>query len=452
MSTVAAIGTPIGKGGVSMIRISGESAHLVAESVFRAVNEKRFSEKLCGRTYYGRFFDGDGFFDDGLTILYSAKNSFTGEESAELFCHGGLLVTRRLLEAVLTAGAEPAGPGEFTKRAFINGRISLTGAEAIGGIIDAVSPRHLEVAAGQAAGSLSAKIGEIEKKLVRLCASVYAFIDYPDEDMTDVTVEEMKPILSGVLSQLNTLLSTRNYGKAISDGLSVAIVGKPNTGKSSLLNLLCREDRAIVTDVAGTTRDVITERVMLGDLVLNLSDTAGIRDSGDVIEQMGIQKSIGSLKNAELVMAVFDCSRSRDAEDDRIIAAIDECGKRDSTLCIMNKNDLSDSFGAPPFKNCLYLSAKDGDCLDMLAEKIKQTAAIAPVDRDAEIITNARQFSALKKAALAVESALEALESFTQDVACMDIERALAALDEADGRSVSEEIVNEIFSHFCVGK
>ena len=452
MSTVAAIGTPHGKGGVSMIRITGENSHAVVSAVFAPANKKRFEKKLTGVTYYGRFFDKDSFFDDGIAVLYGEGHSYTGEQSAELYCHGGLLVTQRLLEAVFDAGAEPAGRGEFTKRAFINGKITLTKAEAVGGIIDAVSPKYLEVSANQASGSLSKKISEISKELVGIAASVYAYIDYPDEDMTDMTVEEMKQKLEKAESSLSSLIKTRNYGKAISDGINVSIVGKPNTGKSSLLNLLCREDRAIVTDIAGTTRDVITEKVSLDDMILNLSDTAGIREGGDGIEKIGMERSLRSLSDAELVLAVFDASKPMDKDDEAIVKSIKESGREDVTVCIMNKQDISECQFESPFCRYVEMSARTGEGLDRLTEEIKKLAGAFEIDKDSEIITNARQFYALSKAHDAVKDALSSLEGFTQDIAGMDIERAIEALDEADGRRVTEEIVNEIFSHFCVGK
>ncbi len=452
MSTIAAIGTPYGKGGVAMIRISGEDAFDVAEKIFIPASKERFAKKLHGTVYYGSFCDEKGIFDDGICILFESPRSFTGENVAELYCHGGMLVTQNLLSAALKNGATMAGAGEFTRRAFINGKISLTQAEAIGGIIDSKSERHLRVASKQANGSLSRALSEIYDELRVLAASVYAFIDYPDEDMTDVSVEEMRVRLMKTKSSLERLKSSHTYGRAISEGIVTAIVGKPNTGKSSLLNCLCGEERAIVTDIAGTTRDVVTETVRLGDMILRLSDTAGIRESADTVEKIGIEKSKKAIGEAGLVLAVFDSSRPLDADDEKLITAIKESGQSEKTVCIVNKTDISDETFELPFEKVIKISALNGEGIDALVETVSRMFGAGEISENDEIVINARQCAAVANAAEAVGSAIDSLDGFTQDIAGMDIERALASIAEADGRSVSEDIVNEIFSRFCVGK
>lgn len=453
MSTIAAIGTPHGKGGVAMIRISGEGAFEVAERIFVPTSEERFAKRLHGSVYYGAFRDEGGVFDDGICILFRSPSSFTGENVCELYCHGGLLVTQKLLSAALKNGARMALPGEFTRRAFINGKMSLTQAEAIGGIIDAVSEKHLSVSASQANGSLSRALGAIYDELKLLAASVYAYIDYPDEDMTDVSVPEMKKTLIGIKARLDRLAGSHTYGKAISEGIRTAIVGKPNTGKSSLLNTLCGEERAIVTDIAGTTRDVVTETVRLGDIILRLSDTAGIRESEDTVERIGIERSIAAISDASLVLAVFDLSRPIDDDDKRLISAIIESGKESKTVCILNKSDVAaNCCHELPFERKVTVSALNNVGVDALVETVASMFGAGEIDENDEIVVNARQCAAVMNAANAVGSAIEALDGFTQDIAGMDIELALSAIAEADGRQVSEDIVNEIFSHFCVGK
>lgn len=453
MSTIAAIGTPHGKGGVAMVRISGSEAFEVAKRVFVPANKPRFESQLHGSVYYGSFRDEKGIFDDGICILFKSPSSFTGEDVCELYCHGGLLVTQKLLAAALKNGARMALAGEFTRRAFINGKMSLTQAEAIGGIIDSVSEKHLTVSANQANGSLSRALGEIYDELKLLAASVYAYIDYPDEDMTDITVPEMKQTLIKIKARLDRLAGSHTYGRAISEGIKTAIVGKPNTGKSSLLNLLCGEERAIVTDIAGTTRDIVTETVRLGDIILRLSDTAGIRESDDTVEKIGIGRSIGAISEADLVLAVFDLSRPIDDDDKRLISAIIESGKQSKTVCILNKSDIaSGSCHKLPFERALSISAKNNEGIELLVDTVGEMFGAGEIGENDEIIVNARQCAAVANAANAVGSAIEALEGFTQDIAGMDIEIALAAIAEADGRQVSEDIVNEIFSHFCVGK
>ncbi len=454
MSTIAAIGTPHGKGGVAMIRISGQDAFDVAKRIFVPASPERFKAELHGRTYYGSFSDEKGIFDDGICVLFRAPNSFTGENVAELYCHGGILVTQKLLAAALKNGAVMAGAGEFTRRAFINGKLSLTQAEAIGGIIDSKSEKHLEVSAKQANGSLSRHLSAIYDELRLLAASVYAFIDYPDEDMTDVTVDEMRNQLVDVKNRLDRLANSHTYGRAISEGIATAIVGKPNTGKSSLLNVLCGEERAIVTDIAGTTRDVVTETVRLGDMILRLSDTAGIRESEDTVEKIGIERSKKALEEANLILAVFDLSRPFDDDDKRIVDAIIAADKVEKTVCILNKSDIScdNAYQDLAFAKKIVISARNREGIDELVDTVSLMFGAGEIGENDEIVVNARQCAAVVNASNAVGNAIEALDSFTQDIAGMDIEQALSALAEADGRTVNEDIVNEIFSHFCVGK
>ncbi len=452
MDTIAAIGTPHGKGGVAMVRISGDTAFDVAERIFAPAAPERFAKKEQSRAYYGSFRDENGIFDDGLCLVFRAPHSFTGENVAELYCHGGLLVTQKLLEAALKAGARLARPGEFTRRAFIGGRISLTQAEAIGGLIEAKSEKYLRVSARQASGTLAAALAGYYETLRGIAASVYAFIDYPDEDMTDIPVPEMRKRIDSVREGLLRLSRTHEYGTAISEGIKTALIGKPNTGKSSVLNMLCGSDRAIVTDIAGTTRDVITETVKCGDVLLRLSDTAGIRDGADDIERIGVEKSLECIGEAELIFAVFDLSRPLDGGDFALIEEIKRRGKADRVICLMNKSDIDSGSVKPPFEKAVRISALCGEGREDIAAAVAEMFGGADIGENEEIITNARQNAAIVNAAAALADAAAALDGFTQDIAGMDIERAMGYLGEADGRTVGEDIVNEIFSHFCVGK
>ena len=289
-------------------------------------------------------------------------------------------------------------------------------------------------------------------KLTHLAASVYAYIDYPDEDLRDVSSDEMKETLLSVREEILRLIGTHRYGQAISEGINTVIVGKPNTGKSSVLNSLIGYDRAIVTDIAGTTRDVVTEQIRLGDLLLNLSDTAGIHESGDLIENIGITKSKEALNNAELVLAVFDGSKPLDSEDSGILEQISLAGKEDCTVCLLNKSDLGIVVPNLPFGREIIFSAAEGIGKDKLEQEIGNLFGEGNISSLGEVIVGARQYAALKRSLSSVENALTALESFTQDIAGMDIEEAIASLGELDGRTASEQVVNEIFSHFCVGK
>ncbi len=454
MRTVAAISTPYGKGGVALIRITGDEAVSIAEKVAVRTGNGTLSSAPSATAVRVTFEDGGVPFDDGLATVFRAPRSFTGEDVVELCCHGGILVTQKLLGAVFTAGAFPAGPGEFTRRAFQNGKLSLSQAEAVGGLIDAKSEKYLTVSLLQCKGALSEKLQSLCGRLRFLMASVYAYIDYPDEDMTDVTVEEMRERLVSLLKEVQTLCDSHAYGKAISEGIPVCILGKPNTGKSALLNALAKEDRAIVTAIPGTTRDVVKEQVRLGDLLLNLSDTAGIRDSDDVVEQIGIQRSVRSLEEAELVLAVFDGSRPLEDEDLEVLRLIRDHGKEEQTVYLLNKSDLKEdpSIRTSLPKEPVVISALEKAGLDSLEAAVKERFVHSEAEALGEIVVGARQFAALTKAKGHLADALNTLEGFSQDMAGLDMEHALQALEEVDGKTASDEIVSEIFSHFCVGK
>lgn len=453
MKTISAISTPHGVGAVSMIRLSGDEAFEIADRVFTPADGKPLSEHRARSSIYGIFRDSDGEFDDGLVTIFKAPNSYTGEDVVELMCHGGVLGTRRLLAATFSAGATPAAAGEYTKRAFINGKLSLSQAEAVGALIEAKTDACLGIGVRQLGGALSKKINECFNTLLRLTSSVYAYIDYPEEDMTDLSVEELRAELEGLKATLSALKASYSYGKAISEGVKCAIVGCPNVGKSSVLNMLIGEERAIVTPIAGTTRDVVTETVRLGDVLLKLSDTAGIREGGGEIERMGIERSIKSIEEAELILAVFDGSKKQSDGDNEVIKTIEEKGKTAVTVGLVNKSDKGKSFDyALPFPH-ISLSALTGEGAEELKKAVGGLYAATEGLGMGETIINARQYSAVCRGLDSVENALNALNlGFTQDVAGLDMEAAMSALAELDGRSVSEEIVNDIFSRFCVGK
>lgn len=452
MKTISAISTPHGVGAVSMIRLSGDDAFDIASRVFKTASGRAISEIAANTAVYGVFCDADGEFDDGIATVYRAPRSYTGENVVELMCHGGVLGTRRLLAATLAAGATMAAAGEYTKRAFINGKLSLSQAEAVGALIEAKTDACLGVGIRQLSGALSKRINACYETVLKLTSSVYAFIDYPEEDMTDLTADELLLALKDVKKSLAALKDSYRYGKAISEGVSCAIVGCPNVGKSSVLNLLAGEERAIVTPIAGTTRDVVTETVRLGDILLRLSDTAGIREGGGEIEKQGISRSIKSIADSELVLAVFDGSKKQSEADGEIIKHIEEMGKTAQTVALINKADKGKQYEyVLPFRQ-ISISAKTGDGFDALKEAVSALYAQTELT-GGEVIINARQYSAVCRALGCIESAIAALQGgFTQDIAGMDMENALMALGELDGRSVSEEIVSDIFSRFCVGK
>lgn len=448
-TTVAAVSTPRGKGGVAMIRITGPEARAVLSRVFRP---KSGRPPEARQAVYGSFFDDGGVFDDGVAVFYAAPASYTGEDTAELCCHGGLLVTERLLSAVLAAGAQPARPGEFSKRAFLNGKLTLTEAEAVAGIIDAVSAKRLEIGVRQAGGSLSRRIDGLYRRLVTLAASMRAYIDYPDEDLADLTPREAAAELSAVRAELDALADSHRYGRAVSEGVRTVLVGRTNTGKSSLLNLLLGFERALVSDEAGTTRDVVSETAVVCGIPLLLADTAGLRAGAGAVEQAGIGKSLEQLERAELVLAVFDLSQPLTAEDYGLADRIRALGKAGSTVAVFNKRDLAPG-AVPPvlFDRQVCISARTGEGKDALEQAVGALYGGLEPDMDA-VITSARQAAALRRASAALGEAKEALCGGAQDAAGTELDAAIAALGETDGRSVSEAVVDEIFSRFCVGK
>lgn len=448
-TTVAAVSTPRGKGGVAMIRITGPEARAVLSRVFRP---KSGRPPEARQAVYGSFFDDGGVFDDGVAVFYAAPASYTGEDTAELCCHGGLLVTERLLSAVLAAGAQPARPGEFSKRAFLNGKLTLTEAEAVAGIIDAVSAKRLEIGVRQAGGSLSRRIDGLYRRLVTLAASMRAYIDYPDEDLADLTPREAAAELSAVRAELDALADSHRYGRAVSEGVRTVLVGRTNTGKSSLLNLLLGFERALVSDEAGTTRDVVSETAVVCGIPLLLADTAGLRAGAGAVERAGIGKSLEQLERAELVLAVFDLSQPLTAEDYGLADRIRALGKAGSTVAVFNKRDLAPG-AVPPvlFDRQVCISARTGEGKDALEQAVGALYGGLEPDMDV-VITSARQAAALRRASAALGEAKEALCGGAQDAAGTELDAAIAALGETDGRSVSEAVVDEIFSRFCVGK
>lgn len=452
--TIAAISTPYGRGGVALIRISGEDAVAVADRVFMAKSGKSLSDIPSGRATYGTvLFEGQPI-DDGLVTCFHAPASYTGEDVVEISCHGGILLTEKVLTAVLSAGARMAEAGEFTRRAFLSGKMSLTRAEAVIDLIDAESEEQLRMAKSQLGGSLTRELDDLYEKLRTLVSAAYVYADYPDEDLSDVTPDEMTGRLSEILDRLTALHSSYRRGRAVREGIATVLVGRPNTGKSSLLNRLLGRDRAIVTDFAGTTRDTLEESVMLDKIVLRLTDTAGIRPTDDPVEKIGVERSVAALESAELVLAVFDGSEPATSEDLDLIGRLKDSDK--VVLAILNKSDLPRRFDAnlPGFDGIFPLSAANGDGISDLKTAIEERYARGEIDYDrSAVLSSARQAAAVKSAMESVRAALSALErGFTPDVAGMDLELAMSALGQTDGRSVSADIVDTIFHRFCVGK
>ena len=459
-AVIAAVSTPPGKGGVAIIRISGEGALALADMVFSPKNKKSFSEMPPRMQVYGYVYSRSGeVIDDGLGTYFPEGSSYTGEETVELSVHGGTLVTRAVLERIFEAGAMPAEAGEFTRRAFLNGKLSLTEVEAIGTLLEARTEEQLRLSSTSARGRLRDRIYELRRELLTILSSIYARIDYPEEDLGDFTDEETVERLTSTRGSLSRLIQTYRTGRAISEGISCVLAGKPNVGKSTVYNLLCGDEAAIVTDTPGTTRDILEREVPLGRVLLHLYDTAGVRDAEDGIEKIGIMRTKERIAEAELVIALFDLSREYDSEDDELISLLKEAGG--ANIALLTKSDiakasLDKSRLDGVFDTVLTVSAENdpeglilalGDTVNSLFTDEKIST------RSDAIVASARQHSALTSALGFIDAAIDALmRGVPQDAASSDIELALGAIGEVDGRAVSDDVVGEIFSHFCVGK
>ena len=453
-STVAAIATPPGKGGIAVVRISGPQAYRVASAVFRPADPKKSLEKAKGYTaLFGHFILDGAVADEVVALCFRAPRSYTGEDVVELSCHGGSAVSELLLRACLCAGAQPAGPGEFTKRAFLSGRISLTQAEAVMDLIGATGRQAAAAAAASMEGALYKKIEGVRAKLVALAGHLAAFIDYPEEDVPDLSAKALAATVRECLDAMETLIAGYGTGEVLRRGVRTAIVGSPNVGKSTLMNLLAGFERAIVTPVAGTTRDVVETELSLGGVRLHLADTAGIRQTSDMVEAEGIRRSYAQLERAGLVLAVFDASRKTQPEDEDLAR---RCAGRPA-LAILNKSDLAKNFDetriAPYFSKIISISAKDVDFLPVVENAVSEILGTAHADPDALLLANERQLAAAQRAAAALRDALRAVQDgMTLDAAGVCIDDALEALYALTGEHAGDDVIEEVFSKFCVGK
>lgn len=453
MDTIAAIATPHAEGGISVIRISGENAIEIAERVFFPFGGKKIADMAGYTAAYGEIKSGEKRLDDGVLLVYRAPHSYTGENTAEISCHGGLYVTRRVLSACFEAGAKPAQAGEFTKRALLNGKLSLTQAEAVADLIGAQNEQYLLCTRAQREGSLYRKISAAADKILSFTTLIQAWIDYPDEmeDEFDGIIEAEK--LADVLKELDALSESYDSGRLLREGVSCAIVGKPNAGKSTLMNLLTGNERSIVTDIAGTTRDIVEETVMLGDIMLRLADCAGIRKTDDIVEQIGVEKMLKQIETAELIFAVFDGSRELSEEDETLIEHLS--GKK--CICIVNKSDLPQKIDllrlSERFSTVISISAKCGNNTELLEKATAQTVNLSNLDLSSGFIANERQRNALNEARELLSDAVESVRAgVTLDAVGILCERSLERLYELSGESVSEAVIDNVFSRFCVGK
>ncbi len=453
--TVAAISTPHGTGGIAVVRISGDEALEIASRVFFPISGRSLTDAEGSRAYYGKIkYNGD-VIDDGIATVFLSPRSFTGEDTVEISCHGGVLLTARVFEAVLSAGALPAPAGEFTRRAFLSGKLTLSEAEAVGERLYAKTDAQLRLSSPDAAGRLSAAVSEISPREMSLLSSLSAVIDYPDEELTEVGRDEAAGECEGIRGDISRLSASYKTGKALSCGVKTAIIGRPNAGKSTLFNLFTGEASAIVTDIAGTTRDVLTAEVTAHDVLLTISDTAGIRETDDLIESMGVERARREAGEAELILWVIDSASDEPLEC--------EIPKTDAvTLAVINKTDAAGRETLEKIKKALaersvdYVEASllNGGGFEKIKDFIREkfTDGTLSVGRDA-IISSARQASASNEALEYINSALTALgEGLPADIIVTELEGAYGALCQIDGREVTGDVVDEIFSKFCVGK
>ena len=451
--TIAAIATGAGTSAVGIVRISGDGAIAVADEIFHPRCGKAMSEMPDRRLVYGELNDADGaLLDLALCTVSRAPGSYTGEDTAEFQCHGGQIVLAEVLRAAFAAGARQALPGEFTKRAFLNGRLDLTQAEAVIDLIEAETSNAAKNAAGQLGGAIRRKAEGIYVELVDIMSHFHAVLDYPDEDIDEFRLGDYADTLDRAEGELRRMLSTFERGRIMKSGVKCAIIGKPNVGKSSLLNALVGYDRAIVTDIAGTTRDTITEKVSAGGVLLCLTDTAGIHGTSDEVEQMGVERARAAAAEASLVLAVFDGSQPLDDGDSEIIAVAENAVH---PIAVINKSDLpAADMGSveEAFATVCRVSSLSGDGLDALEKTISDIFGYG-APPSGEILTNERQAEAVSRAMDGVTQAREAmLGGMTPDAVLTEVESAISALGEMTGREMREDIVSRIFERFCVGK
>ena len=450
MRTIAAISTPIGHGGIGIVRVSGDDALKIIEKVFVPKNKGKFKPYTLK---FGNIINEQGNVLDQVLISYfKAPKTYTGEDICEVNCHGGLIVTKQILDLLLRNGAVMAEPGEFTKRAFLNGKIDLTQAEAVIDLINSKSAKENSASVKQIEGFLGEKIKEIKRDIVDLLVDIEANIDYPEYDVEEVRRERIETVLQGSISKIEKLEATFESGKVLREGVNTAIIGKPNVGKSSLLNALLKENRAIVTEIAGTTRDTIEEYVTIKGIPLKLIDTAGIRDTSDVVENIGIEKSKKAIDEAELVLLILDATSDLTAEDRALLELI----KDKKHIVLINKIDAGSKVSEADLDddNIIRISIKNGDGLDLLESKIENMFELCALDSENDVVlTNSRHQALILKAKEGIINALNSAKNgLPLDMLSIDISEAIQKLGEITGETVSEEVISGIFAKFCLGK
>lgn len=453
MNSVAAICTAQGEGGIGVIRISGDDAFEIADRVFKNINNKKIADMKGYTAAFGKVVYKGEEIDEAVALVFRAPHSYTGENVVEIFCHGGIFITKQVLRAVLDNGAVPAQAGEFTKRAFLNGKIDLTEAEAVIDIISAKSRSAARAALCVKDGALRKKIDSVRDDLLAQAAHLSAWADYPEEDIAEVSDEELFQTFGKAIKILQGLLDTYDSGQAVKQGIDTVIAGRPNVGKSTLMNLLTGCEKSIVTDIPGTTRDIVEDTVVLGDVILRLSDTAGLRDTEDRVEQIGVDRAKKRLEQCGLLLAVFDNNQILNDDDYDLINS----AKNNTSIAIINKIDLEQKldtdFINDNFENVVYISAKNSECREELTKAVEKIAGTANLNPSEGILSNERQRLAVANALQSVEEAKTALEAgLTYDAVTVSLEDAISNLLELTGESTSDEVIDRVFHNFCVGK
>lgn len=453
---IAAISTPMGTGGIGIVRMSGAGCITLADEIF--IGKKHLTEKASHTLSYGRITDGKNgeVIDEVLVSIMKAPHTYTREDIVEINCHGGALVTRRVLEALLKTGARLAEPGEFTKRSFLNGRIDLTQAEAVIDLIESKTELSRQAAVHQLEGRLKTAVREMREEILDMIASIEAVIDYPDYDIEEETYGNMEQGAKKLLERMEQLLAGADRGKIIREGLQTVIVGKPNVGKSSLLNWLLEEERAIVTDIPGTTRDTVEEYLNIDGIPIKIVDTAGIRETGDIVERMGVEKSKTYAENADLVLMMLDGSRPLEAEDREILSFI----KEKKTIVLLNKTDLEQKLSLAelesyvPKGQILSISVKENQGFELLIDALKRMFLNGhTATAEDALLGNTRHKDALYRAKEAMAHCMETITlRMPEDFISMDLQDANRALGEITGDTSDEEIIDRIFTKFCLGK
>ncbi len=455
--TIAAISTAVSESGISIIRISGEDALAVADRVYRSKNGKTVLSEVPTHTiHYGYICDGDQIIDEVLVMVMRGPRTFTAEDTVEIDCHGGVYAAKRVLETVIHAGARPAEPGEFTKRAFLNGRIDLSQAEAVIDVIQAKNEYALRSSISQLRGSLLEVIRALRGEILLETARIEAALDDPEHYSLDGYSQDLDAKNKDWMSRLSRLIDTADSGRIIREGIGTAIVGKPNAGKSSVMNLLTGTDRAIVTDIAGTTRDVLTETITLGSVTLNIMDTAGIRDTGDTVERIGVERARRSAEEADLILYVVDSSIPMDENDESILSLI----RGRKAIVLLNKSDLPSVTREEDIRakigdlTLIAMSAKKGSGLSELEEQVRTMFYSGEISfNDQVYITNTRQKHNLETALASLRMVAQGIADYmSEDFLSIDLTDACDALGEITGESIREDLANEIFSKFCMGK